>query len=292
MNFKKKIRDSYISRLIPDKLYLSILFKRKFGHFINYRNPKTYSEKLQWLKIYDRNPEYTKMVDKYEAKKVAAKIIGEEYIIPTIGIYDNFDDIDFEKLPNQFVIKCTHDSGGLVICKDKQEFNIDEAKTKINKCLKKSFYYQYREWPYKNVKPRIIVEEYVEDTEKKSLDDYKFFCFNGIPKVMFIATERQNSSVETCFDFFDMDFNHLNIINGHPNAIKLPKQPKNFNKMQELAKKLSKGIPHIRIDFYEINGKVFFGEFTFSHWGGFVKFEPAIWDKKMGDLLELPLKKK
>ena len=290
MSIKKILRDSFISRLIPDKLYLSILYRNSFGYFMDFKNPKTFNEKLQWLKLYDRKEIYSKMVDKYEVKKYISDIIGEEYIIPTIGVYDKFDDIDFDTLPNQFVIKCTHDSGGIVICKDKKEFDIIKAKTKINKCLKHNFYYQYREWPYKNVQPRIIIEKYVEDKEKKALDDYKFFCFNGEPKVMFIATERQNENNDTCFDFFDMDFNHLNIRNGHPNAVNPPSMPKNFKKMKELAKTLSKGMPHVRIDFYEINGKVYFGEITFFHWGGFVKFVPQEWDEKLGDLLELPTK--
>jgi len=277
---------------LNDEKYLKLLFESKMNYPLNLNNPKTYNEKLQWLKLYDRKDIYTTMVDKYEVKEYVSNIIGKEYIIPTIGIYDKFDDINFDKLPNQFVLKCTHDSGGIVICKDKNSFDIKSAKMIINNSLAKNFYYLSREWPYKNVKPRIIAEEYMEDKKSKSLDDYKFFCFNGVPKILFVATERQNKNLETCFDFYDMDFNHLPIKNGHPNSNKKIKKPEKFNEMKKLAGKLSKNIPHVRVDFYEINGRVYFGELTFYHWGGFVPFEPEKWDKELGDMLDLGMVKK
>ena len=277
--------------ILNDKAYLKYFYKKNIGKKLNLENPISYNEKLQWLKIYDRKDIYTTMVDKYEVKDYVSKIIGKQFIIPTIGVYDTFDEIDFNKLPNQFVIKCTHDSGGLVICKDKKTLNIEEAKKKINKCLKNNFYYTGREWPYKNVKPRIIIEEYMEDKADKELRDYKFFCFNGHYKVIFIATNRQGDG-DTYFDFFDRDFNHLPFTNGHPNAPKLPHKPKKYEEMIELAEKISKGIPQVRIDFYEVNGRVYFGEATFFHWSGFMPFEPEEWDKKLGDMIDLSLVKK
>jgi len=228
------------------------------------------------------------MVDKYEEKKYAASIIGKEDIIPTLGLWDRFDDIDFESLPEQFVLKCTHDSGGLVICKDKSKLNIGAAKRKINNCLRHRYYWGMREWPYKNVKHRIIAEQYMVDESGYELKDYKIFCFNGVPRAMFIATDRYTKGEETKFDFYDMNFHHLPFTNGHPNATKEIKCPVSFEKMKELAAKLSRGIPQIRVDFYDVNGQIYFGELTLSHWSGMTPFEPEEWDYKFGEWIELP----
>ena len=268
-----------------DKFYLQNFYKYKIGKKLDLSNPHTFNEKLQWLKLHDRKEIYTLMVDKYEVKKYVSSIIGEEYIVPTLGIYEKFEDIDFDKLPNQFVIKCTHDSGGLVIVKDKSKLDIKSAGKKINKCLKKNFYYYGREWPYKNVKPRIIIEKYIASSNEE-LIDYKFFCFNGKVRLMFIATNRFGIG-DTCFDFFDEKFKHLNIINGHKNAINPPQKPKNYEKMIKIAEELSKDILHVRIDFYEVDGKIYFGEMTFYHWSGFVPFEPVEWDEKIGNWIDL-----
>ena len=274
---------------VPDDIHLKRIYKIKMKKDLNLENPQTFNEKVQWLKMYDRKDIYTRMVDKYEAKQLVSDIIGKEYIIPTIGLYNSFDDIDFNKMPKSFVIKCTHDSGGLIIVKDKNKLDLKSAKAKINRCLKKNYYYYGREWPYKNVKPRIIVEEYMEDKKDQELRDYKLFCFDGKFKMMFIATNRQGNG-DTYFDFFDKDFNHMPFINGHPNAPILPHKPKNFDKMISLAEKISKGIPQVRVDFYDVNGKIYFGEITLSHWSGFVPFEPEEWDKKIGDWINLPNK--
>ena len=272
---------------MDDEKYLKIAYYSKMGKKLNLTNPRTYNEKLQWMKLYDRNPVYTDMVDKYEAKKIAAKMIGEEYIIPTLGVWDKFEDIDFDQLPDQFVLKCTHDSGGLVICKDKKTFNKDSARKKIERCMKHNFFWGQREWPYKNVRPRIIAEQYMEDPITKDLRDYKFFAFNGDVKALFIATER-GSAEETKFDFFDAEFNHLAFTNGHPNAKITPDKPQCFEEMKRLAGILSRGLPQIRIDLYEVNGKVYFGEFTFFHWSGFMPFVPEQWDYTFGDWILLP----
>ena len=254
---------------------------------MNLDNPKTYNEKLQWLKLYYRNPEYTPMVDKAEAKQYVSSIIGEEHIIPTLAVYDKVEDIDFDSLPNQFVLKCTHDSGGIVICTDKNKLDKKEAIKKLRKGLKKNYYYRNREWPYKNVKPRIIAEQYMSDAEGE-LKDYKFFCFNGVPEFMFIASDRFNKQEDTKFDFFDMDFNHLPFTNGHPNATKQIEKPAGFEEMKRLAAILSKDMPHVRVDFYDINGKIYFGELTFFHWSGFTPFRPIEWDYKFGEKIILP----
>lgn len=268
-----------------DKEYLEILYRFYMKKKCNIDNPITYNEKLQWLKLYDRNEYYTKLVDKYEVKKIVSNKIGEEYLIKTLGVWDNFDDIDFNKLPNKFVLKCTHDSGGIVICTDKNKLNIKKARKKINHCLQRNYYLNHREWPYKNIKPRIIAEEYYVDESGKELKDYKFFCFNGKAKMLFVATDRP---FDTKFDFFDMNFKHLPIINGHPNATSEILKPKNFDKMIEISEKLSSGIPHVRIDLYNVNGEIKFGEMTFYHWSGLVPFEPEEWDYKLGEWIQLP----
>lgn len=276
---------------LSDKAYIKLMFKVALGKKLNLKEPKTYSEKLQWLKLYDRRPEYSTYVDKYEVKNYVAEKIGKEYIIPTLGVWESFDEIDFGSLPEQFVLKCTHDSGGLVICKDKSKLDISKAKAKIEKSLKTNYYKLGREWPYKNVKPRIIAEQYMEDEKTKELRDYKFFAFDGDVRAVFIATERQIENEETKFDFFDAEFNHLPFTNGHPNAKVPPEKPINFEKMKELAAKLSKGIPQVRVDFYEVNGAVYFGELTFFHWGGMKPFDPEEWDYTFGSWIKLPNKK-
>lgn len=269
-------------QILKDKYYF------RFRKPLNLDNPQTYNEKLQWLKLHDRRPEYTEMVDKYLAKSYVRERIGDEYIIPTLGVWDKFEDIDFDKLPNEFVLKCTHDSGGLVICKDKRHFDYNAAKVKIKKCLKRNYFYVGREWPYKNVEPRILAETYMEDKTFNELRDYKFFCFNGSVKMLFVATNRQSVTEETKFDFFDSDFNHLNITNGHDcNSIDV-KKPLNFELMKSLAEKLSNGIPHLRVDFYEVDGKPYFGELTFFHWSGLVPFNPPEWDYTLGSWIKLP----
>lgn len=271
---------------LPDKTYLKLLFYVRMKRRLNLNNPKTFNEKLQWLKLYDRNPIYTSMVDKYEVRNYIKEKVGDEYLIPLIGVWDSFDEINFEKLPNQFVLKCTHDSGGVVICRNKNEFDVESARKKINKSLKKNFYNNTKEWPYKNIKPRIICEKFMVDESGVELKDYKFFCFNGEPKALFVATDRGK---DTRFDFFDMNFNKIPITKNHyKNSNKKISKPIGFEKMIELSKKLSSGIPHVRVDFYNVNGQIYFGELTFYHFSGFEKFEPEKYDEIFGSWLKLP----
>ena len=277
-----------LANVLSDKTFIKIEYRNRMRKKLNLKNPQTFNEKLQWLKIYDRKPIYTTMVDKYEVKNYVADKIGDEYIIPTLGVWDSFDEIDFDALPDQFVLKCTHDSGGLVICKDKSKLNKEKAKKKIELSLNRNYYYHGREWAYKDVKPRVIAEKYMEDKNSKDLKDYKFFCFDGKVKAMFIATDRFTQGVETKFDFYDTNFEHLPFTNGHPNAECVIEKPKHFEKMKELAEILSKGIPQIRVDFYEIDDEVYFGELTFFHWSGMVPFVPEKWDYVFGEWIELP----
>lgn len=268
----------YILRLIPDKLYLKILYRIKTRRRLSLSNPKTYSEMLNWLKIYDRNPLYTKLVDKYEVREYVRERIGEEYLFPLLGIWDDFDDIDFTRLPERFVLKCTHDFGSVVIVNSKSDFNWDDAKKKINDELKYNFYYRGREWAYKNVQPRIIAEKNMQIGQTR-LTDYKFFCFGGVVKYMFIASGR---GTDLRFDFFDRDYNHLSASNGVLNADIPPKKPERYNDMLILAEKLAKGINNVRVDLYCIEGNIYFSEMTFYHNGGMVAFEPYEFDVEMG----------
>ena len=273
---------------VPDKAYLKLRYRTTFCKKLDLRNPKTFNEKLQWMKLYDRRDLYTTLVDKHLVKEYVAEKIGQQHIIPTLGVWEYAEQIDFDALPTQFVLKWNHDSGSIVICKDKATFDRQAAVEKLKKGRKQNGYWHAREWPYKNVKPCIIAEKYMEDEKTGELRDYKFFCFDGDVKAMFIATERQKEGEEVKFDFFDADGNHLDVKQGHPNAKECPQIPGTFETMKELAKKLSLGIPQVRVDFYEVNGEIFFGELTFSHFAGMVPFNPESWDETLGSWIKLP----
>lgn len=275
------------SPLLPDKFFLSCMVRVRCGYWPNWKAPHTFNEKLQWLKLYYRRSEYTTMVDKYAVKDYVAKIIGEKYVIPTLGVWDKPEDIDWGSLPNRFVLKTTHGGGntGVVICKDKASFDIEKAIEKLNKSLKQDLYRTLREWPYKNVPRRILAEQFIESAGG-DLPDYKFFCFNGVVKALFIGTERGSGDVK--FDYFDADFNHLDLVQFHPMSGKQLPKPSNFEEMKQIACKLSQGMPHVRVDLYDVNGIIYFGELTFYHHGGVTPFHPKEWDDIFGSWLILP----
>lgn len=289
-NILYKIRGKiihYSAIFLSDEYYLKLLFYHRLGYKLNLNNPQTFNEKLQWLKLNDQREEYSTMVDKIEAKKYVASIIGEKYIIPTLGVWNTVEEIEWNLLPNQFVIKSSDDSGGVIVCKDKTTLDIEKAKKRLQR---KNNYYKYnKEYPYRNLKHRIIAEEYLEDESKYELKDYKIFCFNGEPRLLFVATDRLKKGEETKFDFFDLEWNHLPFTNGHPNNPNPIKKPTNFDEMLCIARKLSVGIPQVRIDLYNCNGKIYFGEITFFHWGGTMAFKPKEWDYKLGEMIHLPI---
>lgn len=272
-----------------DEKFLKKAFRIHMGYELNLQTPVTFNEKLQWLKLYNRKELYTTLVDKYAVKQYVSEKIGSEYIIPTLGVWDSFDEINFESLPNQFVLKCTHDSGGLIICKDKSKLDKKLARKKLSFYLKRNFYYFGREWPYKNVPPKIIAEKYMEDPQYSELRDYKFYTFGGEPRFLLLATNRQSTEKPLSFDYYDMDFHHLPLTNHwHPNnADGIPPKPIMFEEMKILASKLSKEFPHARIDFYEVCGKIYFGEITFFDMSGFLKIHPDSWDLEWGKLIDL-----
>lgn len=274
---------------IPDSLYLQMVFYLKMKKRLDLKNPQTFSEKLQWLKLYNRRPEYTTMVDKFAVKEYVSKIIGNQYVIPTLGVWDSPEEIDWDTLPEQFVLKTTHGGGnaGVVICKSKKAFDKQNAIERLKKSFKQDISTSLREWPYKNVTRRIIAEQYMVDSQNtEDLPDYKFFCFDGEVKALFVGTERGTGDVK--FDYFDAEFNHLDLIQQHPMSGRIIPKPTQFEQMKELASKLSRDIPHVRIDLYEVNGKVFFGEMTFFHHGGVVPFHPEKWDYEFGSWIKLP----
>lgn len=281
------MHNTWLSKLIPDEAYLRIIYKGYMNKPLDLENPNTFNEKLQWLKLHDRKSEYTTMVDKYLAKEYVGAKIGKEYIIPTYGVWDSFEDIDFQKLPEQFVLKCTHDSGGIVICYDKSKLDFSATKKKLNKSLKKKFYYQGREWPYLGIKGRIIAERYINDGSENGVQDYKIHCFNGEPRLILVCGNRFSNTGLT-EDFFDINWNHLNIKRpNHENSNCEIECPSKLDEMLELARNLSKGIPFVRIDFYEIKGKVLFGEITFFPQCGLGRFVPDEWDKVLGEWITL-----
>lgn len=282
----------FLKYVLPDKVIIRMMYRKKIGKKIYINNPKTFNEKLQWLKLYDRNPLYTTLVDKYAVRQYIKEKIGEEYLIPLIGgPWKSVDEIPFDTLPNQFVLKTTHDSGGVVICNNKKNFDVDAAKRKLYKSLKNNFYYNGREWPYKNVPPQIIAEKYMTDSDKDELTDYKLMCFNGEHKCTFLCEDRF-SKEGLKVTFYDKEWNIMPFERHYPrNSIKKEK-PTSYEKMVQLAENLSNVIPFVRVDFYEIQEKIYFGELTFYPGSGFEKFNPPEWDRILGDWLILPEKKK
>lgn len=272
---------------LTDEQYIKLYYRLRFGKQINLENPKTFNEKLQWLKLYDRKPEYTQMVDKVGAKDYVAQKMGEEYVIPTLGVWERFEDIDFDKLPNKFVLKCTHDSGGLVICKDKATMNVETSKEMINKCLHQSYYLHGREWPYKDVKPRIIAEKYLDVLG--GAVEYKIFCFNGEAKMVLVCKGAAHGGNRTN-DFCDRQLNRFPFKSLNPCSTDKIEVPAQLQEMLDFAEKLAGDIPQVRIDLYLVDGKIYFGEMTFFHNSGFCKFDPPEWDEKIGSWIKLPVK--
>lgn len=273
-----------IAHILSDEAYLKFIYKRRFKRELDLTNPRSFNEKMNWLKLYDRNPLYTQLADKYEVKKIVAEKIGAEYVVPNYGVWDRFEDIDFDKLPDQFVLKTTGDSSGVIICKDKKSFDRDSAAKKIKHSITRNWYYRTREWPYKDIKPRIIADRLLDEHTGRELQDYKFWCFNGVPKVMYVTNKGKNIAE----NFYDMDFNPININHGFPRVSPEFSKPSGFEKMKQLAASLSKDIPFVRVDFFYVNNKIYFGEFTFYDWGGLRPFVNYKMDLEIGKWLTLP----
>lgn len=269
-----------------DKFYLKMLFRLEMGYPLNLNDPKTFNEKLNWLKIYYRNPLYSRLADKYLAKEYVAEKIGEKYLVPNYGVWDSVQDVNIDELPEQFVMKATGDSSGVIICRNKSKLKIEEAKAKLARCQNSNYYYFLREWVYKDIKARIIVDKFLDDNSGKELRDYKFWCFNGEPKVMYCT----NKGSDIFENFYDMDFNPIDINHGFRRNFPEFEKPDAFEEMKNLASKLAEGLPFVRIDFFYVNGNIYFGEFTFYDWGGMRPFADKKWDEKLGSWIKLPEK--
>lgn len=282
-----KIIKEFIKRIIPDKTYIKLMFEKRMGYKLNLKSPTDYNEKLQWLKLYDRNPEYTKLVDKYDVREYIKDTIGEEYLIPIYGVYNDYSDIIFENLPNTFVIKATHRSGDVIIIKDKDEINHEKLKKTIKKWLKTKYFYNSREWPYKGVKPRIVIEKLMIDKTNDDLMDYKFLCFNGEPKYIEVMSDRFAEGGYKV-NYFNLNWEKLDIKRKNRlSSNKNIKKPANLNRMIEISRVLSKNKRFSRIDLYNINGKIYFGEITFYPGGGHILFENNDISRYLGSLIDL-----
>lgn len=279
-----------VTRFLPSSIMLRLLYFYRTQHILHLKHPVTFNEKLQWLKLYNaktKDKVNTVVVDKICAKDYVASIIGKEHIIPTLFVYDSVDEVNWEQLPKQFVIKCNHDSGGLSVCSDKECFDIEKAKEKIRRSFADNFYWHGREWPYKEIKPKILVEEYMTDESNKELKDYKFFCFNGQVKCFKIDFNR---FVKHQANYYDINLSQLSFGEASfpPDYNKELDIPGNIHEMIELAEKLASGFPFVRVDLYNINGQIYFGEMTLCPASGFGKFTSDDWDKELGSWLELP----
>lgn len=288
LSFKRRIyrKICYLfGRIIPDKLYIKMMYQVKLGCKCNLKKPETFNEKLNWLKLYDRRDIYTKMADKYEVRAYVKEMLGDDYLIPLLGVWDRVEDIDLNILPNQFVLKCTHDSASVVICKNKLTFNWEEAAQRLKKALSINYYYESREWPYKNIKPRVIAECYMVDESNEELKDYKIYNFNGEPRLIQVDfgrfTHHERNLYSTDWEYIDEEIEYPQ----NP-AVKIEK-PENLDEMIRLAEMISKGIPSVRTDFYSINGKTYFGEITFYQEGGFARFASKEYEKELGSLINL-----
>lgn len=278
----------FVQFFVPAKYYSELEYKRYMKKKLNLKNPQTFNEKLQWLKLYDKNPLYTKLADKYEVRQYIKERIGEKYLVPIIGIYNGVDEIPFSDLPQEYVLKCTHDSGTVVIKNSHNTYSISQIKKILCFGMKRNYYYTHREWCYKYIRPRIICEQLIRTNDNQPPRDYKIFCFDGEPQFLFVASDRGRG---TKFDFFDMDWNKYPVMQHYPNSEYSITRPAAWDEMIVCARKLSSGLPHVRVDFYiDREERIFVGELTLCHFGGFEKFEPDYYDEYFGKFLTLPVK--
>lgn len=287
----KLISNRVVNKMIPSKLWLKLEYYISINKELNLKNPRTFNEKLQWLKLYDRNPEYVNLVDKYKVRNYIEKAIGREYLIPLIGVYDRYEDINFDELPDQFVLKPNHTSGDVFICKDKNKIDYNSLEEEVNSWLKREYYWYHREWCYKNIEPKILCEKFMVDESGVELKDYKFLCFNGEPKIIQVMSGRANGNYY--LNHFDLDWNNVNIKRKtHKESFNLIKKPDNLNEMIQISEILSREIPFSRIDLYKTSNQILFGEITLFPVSGYMDFANEELDELLGSWIELPSKVK
>lgn len=276
-----------LTNCMSDERFLRAAYRYSMDRELALDDPTTFNEKLQWLKLYDRKPIYTQMVDKFAVRQLIADSIGAEYSVPLVGgPWEKPEDIDYDALPEQFVLKCTHDSGGLVICRNKAELDREAVRAKLAKCLRRNYFWAKREWPYKDVPPQIIAERYLQDGDTQNLNVFKVFNFCGVPTL--IQTVQNDKTRAETIDYFDTEWNLLDLHQNFPNSAVPLLRPETLPEMLHLSTRLSEGFPFLRTDFYEVNGRVYFSEFTFYSDSGFERFYPDSWDAKLGALIRLP----
>lgn len=275
-----------LARLLPNTLFLSLKYRMSNGKKCNLKEPHTYNEKLQWQKMNDHNPLYPRIVDKHEVRSHVSSLIGESYLVPLVGVYDDPSAITLDTLPEKFVIKPTHTSGDVLFCYDKNIFDWENAHKVMSQWMNSNYYWYDREWPYKEIKPRIIIEHLIKTEDGNPPKDYKIFCFAGEPKMAFVASDRPD---DTKFDFFDIAWNRLNLKQHYPNSTYEIPKPKQWDTMLVLAKTLSAGLPQVRVDLYvDADEQILFGELTLFHFSGFEPFEPDSYDELLGSWVSLP----
>lgn len=275
-------------KILPDRLYLKLLYEARMGKKLDLKNPRTFDEKMQWLKLYDRNPVYTVMADKYEVRKLVEEKLGKEYLIPLLGVWDRAGEIDFSGLPRQFVLKCTHDSGSVMICTDKGEFDEEAAREKLSKILKINYYYPSREWPYKNIRPRIIAEKYMTDESRVELKDYKIYTFGGRPYLVQVDFNRFTGHKR---NLYTTEWEYIDETIEYPRDASIQiERPEKLEEMLECSRKLSQGTASLRTDFYSIGDKIYFGEITFYQEAGFAHFSSEEYAERLGSLIKLPVR--
>lgn len=285
----KKIIRACLNRL-PDWLYISLQYKKILGGYPNLRNPQTFNEKLQWIKLHDRDDRYTQMADKYVVREYITGVLGKEYLVPIHGVYERTEDIDWGKLPNQFVMKCTHDSGSVIVCRDRESLDKVRAIGKLNQALKRNAFLYAREWPYKDIHPRIIAEKYLDNGDSKGLIDYKFYCFVGEPKYLYISQGLENHATAR-ITFYDISGNRAPFQRSDYELFDSdPIFPDNFSDMIACATKVANSVENrfVRVDFYSVEGHIYFSEITFTPCAGYMKIVPEEWDRKLGDLIQIP----
>lgn len=275
---------------LPDWLFISLQYKKILGGYPDLRNPQTFNEKLQWIKLHDRDDRYTQMSDKYAVREYISKVLGKEYLVPIYGVYDTAEDILWEKLPDEFVMKCTHDGGSVIVCRDKESLDKEKATGKLNRALKRNAFSYAREWPYKNINPKIIVEKYLDNGDTKGLIDYKFYCFAGEPKYLYISQGLENHATAR-MTFYDINGNRAPFQRSDYELFETdPVLPPRFEEMVSCAKKVAEDIGNyfVRVDFYCVDNHIYFSEITFTPVAGYMNIEPEEWDKKLGDLIQIP----
>lgn len=274
-------------KFLPDELYLRICFRIKMGYSLNLESPRTFNEKIQWLKLHDRRPEYTRLVDKLEVRNYIQSRVGEEHLIPLLGVWDHADAIDFSALPDQFVLKCTHDSASAVICPDKSKLDEKAVRKNLARHLHRNYFWAGREWPYKNVTPRIMAEQYVSNADGTPLIDYKFFCFNGQPQTIEMHLDRSSALRINTYDP-DWRFLPFSTVNYPNDPSRIAPRPDKLDEMLSFVKRIVPQCPFIRADIYVVGDRIYFGELTLYRSGGLEAFVPEQFDQILGDWIALP----